>query len=253
MTDLLKDRYKLGLLMAGIFFAGVIASLYTIYSLPNNLMLAPGYQSAFASVYVTLGITFFIGALSIWFALQYRNEVIVFREKQLQKTDENQQGIDTNATTISLEPVRQGVKLATNDKEVLQAGLHAICKQLDAGQGAIYLSDETGAVRKVELKVGYALSMGESTVISFEYGEGLVGQAAAGGKTIYIDEVPENYIKIISGLGSASPRYLLIVPMRKQDKMIGVLELASFTPITEDQRKFVEESIQVIAAGLTGN
>jgi putative methionine-R-sulfoxide reductase with GAF domain len=251
--ELLKDRYKLGLLLAGIFFAGIIASLYTIYSLPHNLMLSSGYQSAFVSVYTVIGLTFLVGALAIWYSLQYRNEVIVFRDKQLQKTDIENQAGDSGASTISLESVRNSIKVAKSDKEILQAGLHAICKQVDAGQGAIYLTEENGNARKVELKVGYALNLGESAVISFEYGEGLIGQAAAGGRTLYVDEVPEGYIKIISGLGSASPKYLLVVPMKQQDRVVGVMEIASFTSISEDQRKFVEESTQLITASLTGN
>ena len=78
-------------------------------------------------------------------------------------------------------------------------------------------------------------------------GEGLIGQSAANGNTLYVDDVPEGYVKIVSGLGSASPKYLLIVPMKSQDQVLGIIELASFTPINEDQRKFVEEAAQLIA------
>jgi putative methionine-R-sulfoxide reductase with GAF domain len=253
MIELLKDRYKLGLLLAAIFFAGIIASLYSIYSLPHNLMLSSGYQSTFVSVYVTVGLTFVIGGLGIWVALQYRNEVIVFRDKQLLKDTSDSQTNDSNASTISLDTVKSAIRQGKNDKENLAAGLNAVCKQIEAGQGALYLTDNSGGVRKVELKTGYALSMGESAVISFEYGEGLIGQAAAGGRTLYVDEVPDGYVKIISGLGSASPKYLLIVPLKKQDQVIGVIEIASFTAISEDQKKFVEESAQLIAGSLSGN
>lgn len=53
-------------------------------------------------------------------------------------------------------------------------------------------------------------------------------QAAANGKTLYVDDIPEGYIYVISGLGSASPKYLLIVPFKKQEQVIGMLEIASF-------------------------
>jgi putative methionine-R-sulfoxide reductase with GAF domain len=87
--------------------------------------------------------------------------------------------------------------------------------------------------------------------LSYEFGEGLIGQSAAGARTLYVDDIPEGYIKIISGLGSASPKYLLIVPMKQQDHATGVLEIASFIPLSEDQRKFVEESAQLIADRLS--
>lgn len=252
MMDLLKDRYKIGLLMAALFFLGVIVSVYTIYSLPHNLMLGDGYQALFAKVYLILGLTFFLGGFTIWYALQHKNEVIVFRDRQLEtKTNEKENG-ESGLSTISLESVKANLKQSKNEKEVLQSGLHAVCKQLDSGQGAIYMTSGIEGQRKVELKTGYALSIGENTVISYDYGEGLIGQAAAGAKTIYVDDVPEGYIKILSGLGSASPRFLLIVPMKKEDQVLGIIEIASFTAISEDQRKFVEESAHLIAQSIQG-
>jgi len=253
MIQLLKDRYKLGLLMATLFFFGIIASIYTIYSLPHELMIGDGYQSSFTRIYMILAATFAVGGITIWQALHYRNEIIVFRDRDLKTDSVSGESGDSTQTTISLETVKGNIKQGKDEKEILQSGLHAICKQLDAGQGAIYISKVENNQRKVELKCGYALSMGESATIAFEYGEGLVGQAAIGGKTLYVDEVPDGYIKILSGLGSASPKFLLIVPVRKNDQVMGVMEIASFTAISEDQRKFVEESAQLIADAIPSN
>ena len=251
--DLLRDRYKLSLVMATLFFFGVIVSLYTIYSLPHNLMLGHGYEPLFTNVFVILGLTFLVGGLTIWNALQHRNEVIVFRDKQQDVKSADNANSDSSLSTISLESVKVNLKQSQNIKDVLASGLHAICKQLDAGQGAIYLTTGGEGNRKLELKSGYALSIGESTVLTYDFGEGLIGQAAAGSKTIYVDEVPEGYIKILSGLGSASPRHLLIVPMKKDEAVIGVMEIASFTPVTEDQRKFVEESAHLVVQSIPLN
>ena len=253
MTELFKDRINMNLVMATLFCIGAIASIYAIYSLPHNLMLNDGYQPVFADVYVIVGLTFLIGGLTIWYSVRHKNEVIVYKEKQDETNSAESTSIDNSQTTISLETVKSSLKQAKNEKEVLQSGLNTICKQLDAGQGAVYATITDGSIRKVELRAGYALSIGESAVITFEFGEGLVGQAAAGGRSIYVDEVPEGYIKIISGLGSASPRYLLIVPIKTNDQVIGVMEIASFTAISDDQRKFVEESAQLMAGSLAGN
>jgi putative methionine-R-sulfoxide reductase with GAF domain len=246
MIDVLKDRYKLGLLMATLFFLGIIISAYTIYSLPGELMLSEGYESAFAPVYSSLAITFFLGGLTVWLALQYKTEIVVFRDKQTEKVRINDSADETK-TTISLESVKTTLKDAKTIDDVAHLGLQVICKQLNAGQGAFYFATSNSEKRVLELKTGYALSIGESKIISYEFGEGLIGQAASGVKTLYVDEIPEGYIKILSGLGSASPRYLLIVPVKKQQHVIGVIEIASFTAITDDQRKFVEESAQLIA------
>lgn len=247
MIDLIKDRYKLGLVLATLFLLGILLSAYAIYSLPRALMLTEGYQAAFGKVYLILGTTFLLGGIAIWNALQNKSEVIVFRERQATSQAVEKESGNGGQTTISLENVRAALKQSKSEKEMLQSALQSICKQLEAGQGAIYLATREESVRKVELRSGYALSIGESTVLSYEFGEGLVGQVAAGQKTIYAEEIPEGYIRILSGLGSASPRYLLIVPVMNDDQVLGVLEIASFTPVSEDQKKFVEESAQLIA------
>jgi putative methionine-R-sulfoxide reductase with GAF domain len=244
MIDLFKDRYKMSLLMATLFFAGIVASLYQIYRLPYNLMLPSDTHPAFVSVYLVLGITFAVGGLTLWWALTYRKEIIIFRDKQLDNTTSTKEQTEAGKTTISLDSVREQLK---NQNDIIKAGIQAICKQLDAGQGAIYLITDG---REVQLKGGYALNTGDNTVISYDLGEGLIGQAAAAGKTVYLDDVPDGYIKIISGLGSASPRYLLITPMRKENNVVGVVEVASFNPLSEDQRKFVDEASQLIVEKL---
>ena len=253
MMELFRDRYKTGLMLATLFLIGILISLYQIYRLPHNMMVADGYHPALSNVYIVLGITFLVGVYTIWSALHNTNEVIVFRDKQL---DADKATRDTASagtqTTISLDTVRDSVKNGKNAKEILQNGLQAVCTQLAAGQGAAYGIEEKEGSRKVELKSGYALSLAEDAIVSYGIGEGLIGQSAASGKTLYIDDVPTGYVKIISGLGMASPKYLLIVPVKQAEKVIGVMEIASFTPVTEDQLKFVEESAQVVAEKISG-
>jgi len=246
MIGLVNDRYKASLLLASLFLLGTGVSLYYIYSLPGSLNLARGYEPDFLKVYFVIGVTFLIGAISLVNALRYKKEVIVFRDRKLEDAIAQQEGA-AGKSTISLDSVMTSVQQAKGEKEILQAGLHAICKQLDAGQGAIYRIAESDGKRFAELKSGYALNIAESTVVRFEFGEGLIGQAAASGNTLYVDDVPEGYIKIVSGLGSASPKFLLIAPLKNTGPVLGVLEIASFSALNEDQRKFVEEAAHWIA------
>lgn len=253
MTELFKDRYKTGLVLASLFMLGVILSLYSVYSIPHKLMLPQTFHPAVNSTYLILILTFLVGGLGLWYSLGYRNEIVVFKEKQ-QETKLTESNSNTGSqTTISLENVTTAIRQSSSTEAILTSGLQAICKQLDAGQGAVYAALESDGHRRVELKGGYALGIGENVVISFAFGEGLIGQAAAGARTLYVDEVPDGYVKIISGLGSASPRYLLIVPLKKNEKVLGVIEIASFTAVTDDQRKFVEESAQLMANAIKSN
>jgi methyl-accepting chemotaxis protein len=251
MITIFKNRYKLSLTLATFFILGIAVSLFTIYSLPLNLRLADGYQPEFMNVYIVVAATFLAGALGLIVALRYKREVVIFRDRSIEAAANAKHETDQGKTTISLEGVIASLQGKENDKAVMEAGLNAICKQLEAGQGAIYAVNESEEKRIVELQGGYALNIGESTTISYEFGEGLIGQAAVSGRSLYVDDVPEGYIKIVSGLGSASPKYLLIVPMKHDGQVLGVMEIASFTPISEDGRKFSEEAGELIANQIT--
>ncbi|MEJ7643577.1 MAG: GAF domain-containing protein [Chryseolinea sp.] len=247
MTGLLSDRYRILLLLASLFILGIGVSFYLIYSLPHTLQLAQGYGDAFNLLYIVLGITFLLGAGTLLDALRYKKEILVYRDRALEAAHAQHESDQSGKTTISLEHLISVLNAQKDEKNIMDKGINAIAKELEAGQGAIYKVREEEGKRAVVLEAGYALSIGESTEIKFEYGEGLIGQSAASGNTLYLDDIPEGYIKIVSGLGSAYPKFLLIVPVKSGEQVRGVVELATFKPITEDQRKFVEEASQLIA------
>ena len=79
-------------------------------------------------------------------------------------------------------------------------------------------------------------------------GEGLVGQCWVEGETIFMTKVPDNYIRIESGLGDALPTCVLLVPLKVDDKVMGVLELASFQVFAPHQIELVEKLAESIAS-----
>jgi hypothetical protein len=253
MISVFRNYYKISLALGIFFILGIALSLYAIYSIPSSLRLAHGYQSEFSTVYAVIGITFFIGAIALIMALRYKKEVVIFRDRSIEAEKAAKQESEQNKSTISLNTLITNLSQAKGEKEILDIGLNTICKQLEAGQGAIYTTVEKNGKRSVELRGGYALAIGESTVINYEFGEGLIGQAAASGQALYVDDVPEGYIKIVSGLGTASPKFLLIVPVKDKQQVFGVMEIASFLAITTDQRKFAEEAAQQIAEKISTN
>ncbi len=250
MTEVFKDRYRVALGLATFSFVGILISIYRFYRLPHDLMLIDAGHPSLVNVYVTVAATLLLAAGALWFALGYRNEVIVFRDKQdTEQTGMTGEGTGANtAEAISLQQFEAQLENTSGDDATLQAGLQAVCKQLEAGQGALYVFDKEA--NRVELKYGYALAVSEANTVSYEGGEGLIGQAAVSGNTLYIDDIPEGYIKIISGLGSASPRFLIIAAAKKENEVKAVLEIATFTPLSDQQRRFVEDAAHIVAARL---
>jgi hypothetical protein len=250
MIKTFKDSSKINLILTVLFVVGIALSAYVLYRLPNNLMIPYGYESEFNAIYLIVGLSFLVGLVAVTQAMRYKKEIIVYRDRTTESSQADQDASEAK-NTISVDNVKNALRTAKGENEILQNGLQSICKQLEAGQGAAYRVQQENETRFVELKSGYALSISESTTTRYTFGEGLIGQAAANGQLLYLDEVPEGYIKIISGLGSASPRFLLIAPVKNQDAILAVLEIASFSPFSAEQRKFVEQSAQLVAEKLT--
>ena len=83
------------------------------------------------------------------------------------------------------------------------------------------------------------------------FGEGLVGQVFLEGKTLAITEIPENYMQITSGLGYASPTSIVIIPLRYNNKIEAIVELASFKVFSNTQIDFLEKSGEFLAAAIS--
>ncbi|MBQ4408897.1 MAG: GAF domain-containing protein [Bacteroidales bacterium] len=86
---------------------------------------------------------------------------------------------------------------------------------------------------------------------TFAIGEGIPGQVAKDKKLLFINDVPEGYIKIVSGLGSSSPRYMGVIPIIHGDETIALLEISTFekpeVDLVEFQKQFNEKVSEKIS------
>nr|WP_052407127.1 HAMP domain-containing protein [Allokutzneria albata] len=123
---------------------------------------------------------------------------------------------------------------------------------VSAQRGAFFLARTSASGRTtLELTASYGGQGAvdpNKTVTSVALGETLIGQAAKDKKTILVTDVPPGYARISSGLGSATPTNVIVLPLLFESQTLGVLELASlgeFTPVHLDLLEQLKETIAV--------
>jgi PAS domain S-box-containing protein len=128
-----------------------------------------------------------------------------------------------------------------------------LVKYLKANQGALYIIDDTteGEDQTMSMSSCYAWNKKKFVDQKVHIGEGLAGQAWQEGDIIYITDVPQSYIKITSGLGDANPNAVLIVPLKVNDQIFGVVELASFGSFKDFEIEFVKRIAESIASTIS--
>ena len=132
----------------------------------------------------------------------------------------------------------------------LERFLAELVKYLDANQGGVFVLDELEGDPTLELKACYAYGRKKFETRTLQPGQGLVGQAFIEKDVINLTEIPDDYIRITSGLGEAPPRNILIAPMFHNEEVVGVLELASFKKFRKHEVDFVCKVLENLAASL---
>src|SRR5262249_239973 len=110
-----------------------------------------------------------------------------------------------------------------------------------AQRGAFYLAESEGDQTVLKLTTTYPPNKRKDLANRFTLGQGLVGQCALERKPIVVAEVPEDYMRITSGLGDAAPRNIAVFPVFFENQLRGVIELASFHEFTPVQLTFLEQ------------
>lgn len=139
----------------------------------------------------------------------------------------------------------------TNLSQLSDIFISELVKYVKANQGSLFVANtgKDGSLY-LEMTACYAYSRKKFINSQLEPGEGLVGQVFLEKDYIYITEVPEDYVKITSGLGEALPRAVLLMPLVIDDKSMGVIELASFHPFEDYQIDFIKKLGEDLASVL---
>jgi signal transduction histidine kinase/CheY-like chemotaxis protein/CHASE3 domain sensor protein len=139
-----------------------------------------------------------------------------------------------NGQTELAEQVLGQLSLNLLGRNILQ-----FCAQyLGTAVAAIYVRDDHGGLKRI---ASYGFSREQEALEQQIYSdEGIVGQVAQQARLIRLDEVPQDYFKVSSGLGDGLPRSVLVVPTSDDERVNGVIELGFLRPLTDRDIELLE-------------
>ncbi len=139
-----------------------------------------------------------------------------------------------------------------NMNEFAYSVLTKLISYLKVNQGGFYIiNDDDPDNPFYELKAAVAYGRRKFLKKKVVIGEDLVGQVIREKRTIYMTEIPDDYINITSGLGDANPRSLLIAPLMLHEQVLGVVELAAFHELEEYKMSFLDRVGKDIATTIS--
>ncbi|WP_296268280.1 response regulator [Pseudomonas sp. UBA6562] len=104
--------------------------------------------------------------------------------------------------------------------------------------GAVYARDEHGQLIRV---ASYGLDVEQQAREQrLQAHDGLLGQSVREGKVIRLDDLPEGFHKLSSGLGSGLPRSAMLVPASHDAEVNGVIELGFLRPLQPRDEELLE-------------
>lgn len=165
-------------------------------------------------------------------------------EQQRKRDDEIR-----NWATQGIAKFGELLRLNTNDLNELSYNiLSNLIEYVNADLGGVYIITETDGKKFIDLVAAYAYDRRKYLSKRLDWGESLVGRSVQEQKTIFLTEIPEDYINVSSGLGYAHPSCLVLTPLINNDTIFGVIELAALNELETHHIEFIEKISESIAS-----
>lgn len=181
--------------------------------------------------------------------IKLRDNMLKAKEEEALREEENRQ---RNWTSQGIALFNEVIRTKNEDLQQLSdAVIKELVNYTESMIGGLYIVNEVDEQVSIDLQSFYAFDRHKYVENKLKPGETLVGQCYLENSTIYINDVPDDYIYITSGLGHDKPRSILIVPLQFNQETFGIVELASFEDMPKYKIEFVERISETIASAIS--
>jgi len=201
-------------------------------------------ELAVNNIYYILGFMFLAGiSVSFYLIIDGTNKdqtLMIEKESENFTFQDNSESIQSSSEISSIKDIEK-IKLELSnllerkdntEKERLDNMIWKICNHFQISQALLYVKENDRG--QLTMKASYAFIAPENEPRYIISGEGLTGQAVVDGTPYFIKDVPEGYMKVISGLGESLPKSLLIIPCKTENEVTSVFELSSLQEYSKE-------------------
>jgi CheY-like chemotaxis protein len=132
--------------------------------------------------------------------------------------------------------------------DLAQRAIEVLATYLNVPAAALYRGQPDASLQALVHYSSVAEHADPASLPRFRPGEGLVGRAAQQTELLIVEDLPSDYARIRSGLGEASPRLLVFLPLLHAGKLTGLIELAvwkQFPPEHAELLLSIRESLAI--------
>jgi PAS domain S-box-containing protein len=183
--------------------------------------------------------------------LEKQKVEVALKDKELQDKIESER--EQNWYNVGMNKMNEVMSLNKDDLFKLSQGIiTSITEYVEVAQGAIYLvNDDKEEDKYLELMAAYAADDKRLKGARFGIQEGQLGACFMEQRVIKVDNLPDGYAHLSSGLGESPLKHLVIIPLRLNEITIGVIELLSFKETPQYRIEFIEKAGQTLTSILT--
>jgi len=237
-------RHNTKLLFTGIFIIFLFAVFFMFAAVKNAL-------AGSAVTYISVFIVLILGSLLYWLSIKRQetnNSETIDNSHSTEESLSNPQEIvneeqltpsENQIDVQKLLPSRTlGIEKYTEELLQNMAGSFNIV------QGLFYIKNPNEDLFHCYAQYAY---FSENKPVEFRTGEALPGQAVKNKSIVSLNNIPDQYMTIASGLGKSKPNLLVFVPIKNQEEVIGLIEYATFEQLTDSQFKALENISKKVA------
>ena len=192
--------------------------------------------------------------LMVVFSLALMRTANVLRKKTRDVEVEQKKLVEQDWVKSSIVNISESIQNEKSLEDFADVLLAELCPLIGAQVGLFYLRTQDQDEVQLQLLASVAHIQRKHLANTFKLGESLVGQCALEQKQIILSDIPDDYIKVGSGIGEATPKALLVFPIVFESRILAVIEVAAMTTFSHLHLLLIQQlqqSLGVITNNVT--